>query len=109
VNEKLGFPVFSGAGLSIDELRTECNSGVTKIDGSVTFFSDFRPLTVEAVKTYIRDFLDLQAVSEKGLDHIAKSLCGLPLWAATFLEQYLVREWKVQHIGTFFLKIRKQN
>jgi hypothetical protein len=94
VNRKLGFPVFSGTGLSIDELTAHSGSGMAKrpqIDDTEPYFAKFEPLGADAVKEYLRVFLALDKVGKEVSEHVAKWLRGRPRWTATFLETYLVR------------------
>lgn len=93
VNVKLGFPVFSGTGLSTDELQIQSRSAVAKkpLVDKGPYFAKFEPLDVDAVKDCLRVFLALDKVGKEVLEHIAKWLRGRPRWTATFLEMYLVR------------------
>jgi hypothetical protein len=93
VHDILGCPVFSGTGLSIDELKAQSGSGMAKKpqDKTEFHFAKFEPLDVDAVKKYLRVFLALNKVGKEVLEHLAKWLRGRPRWTATFLETYLVR------------------
>jgi hypothetical protein len=96
INGKLGFPVFSGTGLSIDELTAQSGSGTAKKPQVDTepYFTNFETLGADAVKVYLLVFLVLDEVGKEVLEHIAKWLRGRPRWTATFLETYLVRTKK---------------
>jgi hypothetical protein len=69
VNNKLGFPVFSGIGLSIDELKAQSGSGAAKKPqvGTEPYFAKFEPLGADAVKKYLRVFLASDEVEKEVL------------------------------------------
>jgi len=107
-----GFPLFSGTGMSIDDFLEQSRSVMAKrfLEKDWNFvFTEFQPLTTDAVKTYLESFLELnlgadhespQVPNSSALEHVAKWLRGRPRWAATFLEVYLVREQRETHNGT---------
>jgi hypothetical protein len=86
--KRMGFPVFSGTGLSIDELKVHSTSATTakksikpQID---PFFVNFEPLAARDVGSYLRSFVILDDVGDPVLNHIAKWLRGRPRWTGVY-------------------------
>lgn len=111
----LSYPVFSGTGMSLTELRKQSNSATTKgrfvpPEYSEPCFSRFAPLDVDAVITYLRIFLKLDkdddggggcgggGVREEVVKHVAQWLRGRPRFTASFVETYLFKNRKQPRI-----------
>ena len=111
------YPVFTGTGLSSNQLEEESASYTVKKPANVeiqSFFADFKLLTVENVKAYLHRFLDLSVegsqVSEDVIQHVAMWLRGRPRLTASFLEvytcrasraDYVTQEWKTKTTREF--------
>lgn len=54
-------------------------------------FYNFEMFTVEGVKSYLEQFLDLTQVRLDVLNHVAAWLRGRPRWTARFVEVYTMR------------------
>lgn len=90
------FAVFAGTGMLKAEMDAESNAGVAKYSHSSdklnpSQFTNFKPLASDAVELYLSKFLCFSNVSSDVKEHIAKWLRGRPRWAATFVEEFLVR------------------
>jgi len=88
------FPIFSGTGMSMEGLEKEKTSGNAKFACTVaenSAFVNFLPLTGSQVEDYLSTFLQLENVDENIRRHVTSWLRGRPRWAATFVEEYLVR------------------
>ena len=100
--------VFSGTGISFNELQEQAYSMVAKNADNPTirenlFFSNFKLLDPEDVLIYIGRFLDLDKVDKDVSMHVAKWLRGRPRWSASFLEVYSSRKQKQpKHVGKNF-------
>ena len=91
---KFPFPIFSGTGMSMQGLEKEKTSGSAKFSCAVpekSAFINFLPLTRTQVEDYLSTFLQLENVDENVRRHVTSWLRGRPRWAATFVEEYLVR------------------
>jgi len=100
LGKKMGYPVFSGTRLSIDDIKTESNSAMAKHTISKQsqidpFFVNFEPLDARDVESYLNSFLDFNQVGSDVTKHVCNWLRGRPRWTANFLEVYLVRRSKV--------------
>ena len=62
-------------------------------------FIEFFPLSAAQVVVYLASFLDLSNISETVQKHLANWLRGRPRWAATFVEEFLVRKEKDSYDG----------
>mmetsp|Transcript_19707 Transcript_19707/g.47578 ORF Transcript_19707/g.47578 Transcript_19707/m.47578 type:complete len:864 (+) Transcript_19707:200-2791(+) len=99
---KVLYPVFSGTGISFDQLTEEASSMTVKnlmhqVSISDVVFSEFEVLRVEDVKDYLSRFLDLSLVSDPVVEHTCKWLRGRPRWVASFLEVYSNRKGKEKY------------
>ena len=85
----LGYPVFSGTGLSLHALQSETKSVMAKPLLHEPVFTGMKPLAVPEITAYLQLFLNLEGVGSDLIEHVAKWLCGRPRWAATFVETFL--------------------
>mmetsp|Transcript_17961 Transcript_17961/g.43558 ORF Transcript_17961/g.43558 Transcript_17961/m.43558 type:complete len:577 (-) Transcript_17961:71-1801(-) len=93
------FPVFSGTGLSFDQLTEEaCSCSVTgkkmDLDHVSNCFARFELLQTTDVQEYLGQFLDLSRISDDVRQHVAEWLRGRPRSTASFLEVYIRRKEK---------------
>ena len=91
---KFPFSIFAGTGMSMEGLEKEKTSGNAKFAGTIeenSAFVNFLPLAGSQVDNYLSTFLQLENVDENVRRHVTSWLRGRPRWAATFVEEYLVR------------------
>jgi hypothetical protein len=96
--ETMGYPVFSGTGMSFESFKEQTASASIMVkdfhfheEKKSSCFTAFKPLTAEAVETYLALFLQLDNLDIAVKTHVAKWLRGRPRWTASFLEVYSVR------------------
>jgi hypothetical protein len=102
---KIGYPVFSGTGMSFDRFKEQTASIMVKDldfhDEKMPFcFTAFKALAAEAVETYLALFLQLDNLDIAVKSHVANWLRGRPRWAASFLEIYSVLPAVTPYQGT---------
>ena len=93
---KMKHPVFSGTGLSFDELSDEAMSATGKgptqlASRKPVHFTGFELFSTEDVVHYLDRYLDLSRVRDDVKAHVANWLRGRPRWTASFLEVYIMR------------------
>ena len=105
----LPYAVFAGTEMSVEGFEEQSNSGITKPATGTrnvsmkTAFIDFEPRSAGEVLGCLSTFLKMDGISKDVQSYLGKWLRGGPLWAATLVEEFLLRKWKESYEanGTF--------
>ena len=97
------YPLFSGTGISIEDVEDAFKSSMAKLPGMKlpeSFFHRFDQFGPAEIEQYMENFIDLTDISKPVKTHVFKWLQGRPRWTAGFIESYLTRVHKQIDFGT---------